>query len=391
MDKLKAVNDSDWKLIIKKYGQVVDWVEKYGRGRIQIRDARESAFSIFINAGHPSAGMRYELYIRKHKNAYLAHFRGIRARKLALGEKTINDFRINKYGNIENLLQDSQVITWLTSAPTGLEEAHSQTKNDLSGRHTVNWSTSHTSKQAQVLNIGTGTDIASLADQIDGETWAIDELRATVEAYLDMMACDRAGTPYVKKWHYEKLAAKFGRTEKAFEYRMQNISYILTLMGRDWLTGLKPAKNVGTNVAAQIERLIAEVEGRQVVPIVAFEIAVREDVKKKQLPVPKGSSNPNQVTSTSTQYARDPAVKAWVLKQAGGICECCKQLAPFNGSDGLPYLEVHHVRTLANKGSDRVSNTIAACPNCHRELHYGEQSKELIERLYLSINRLVRE
>lgn len=391
MDKLKAVNDSDWKLILNKYGQIVDWMGKYGRGRSQIRDARENVFSIFINAGHPSAGMRYELYIRKHKDTYLAHFRGIRTGKLVSGEKAINDFRINKYGNIENLLQDGQVTTWLASAPIGLDGAISQATKDLSGKNAVDLSASQPSKQAQDPNIGAGTGIASLTDEIDGEAWAMDELRATVEAYLDMMACDRAGTPYVKKRHYEKLAAKFGRTAKAFEYRMQNISYILTLMGRDWLTGLKPAKNVGTNVAAQIERLIAEVEGRQVVPIVAFEIAVREDVKKKQLPVPKGSSNPNQVTSTSTQYARDPAVKAWVLKQAGGICECCKQLAPFNGSDGLPYLEVHHVRTLANKGSDRVSNTIAACPNCHRELHYGEQSKELIERLYLSINRLVRE
>ena len=64
---------------------------------------------------------------------------------------------------------------------------------------------------------------------------------SAVEAYLDMMAHDRAGKPYVKKQYYEKLAGKFNRTAKAFEYRMQNISYVLSLMGRDWLRGLKPA------------------------------------------------------------------------------------------------------------------------------------------------------
>ncbi|HAW3992041.1 TPA: HNH endonuclease, partial [Escherichia coli] len=28
------------------------------------------------------------------------------------------------------------------------------------------------------------------------------------------------------------------------------------------------------------------------------------------------------------------------------------------------------------------------CPNCHRELHYSKNAKELIEMLYVNINRL---
>jgi 5-methylcytosine-specific restriction protein A len=202
---------------------------------------------------------------------------------------------------------------------------------------------------------------------------------------------DRAGTLFTKKKYYDELASKFGRTAKSFEYRMQNISYVLSLMGRDWLTGLKPAKNVGANVASQIEELIADVEGKPVVPIVAFEIAVREDLSRKQLPQPLGNDDPKATTSTVTQYLRDSSVKAWVLKQANGVCECCSQQAPFSGSDGLPYLEVHHVRKLAEKGSDTTSNAIAVCPNCHRELHYGEQAKTLVERLYQSISRLIKE
>lgn len=233
-------------------------------------------------------------------------------------------------------------------------------------------------------------DIADVQEEIDGEAWSVDELRSAVEAYLDMITNERAGKSYVKKRYYEMLAEKYGRTAKAFEYRMQNISYVLALMGRDWLQGLKPAKNVGAKVAAQIEQLISEAEGRQVVPLVAFEIAVRENVIKKQLQLPPGSSSPSQVSSSSTVYVRDPAVKAWVLKQAAGICECCNQQAPFNGSDGMPYLEVHHVRRLADHGGDMVSNAVAVCPNCHRELHYGGQSKSLVERLYNSISRLVR-
>ncbi|MBK7899397.1 MAG: HNH endonuclease [Betaproteobacteria bacterium] len=70
------------------------------------------------------------------------------------------------------------------------------------------------------------------------------------------------------------------------------------------------------------------------------------------------------------------------LKEAGGICECCRQAAPFNGADGIPYLEVHHVQKLAEKGADTTTNAVAICPNCHRELHYGECAKKLVEELY---------
>lgn len=223
------------------------------------------------------------------------------------------------------------------------------------------------------------------------DSWSRVELRAAVVAYLDMQQRDRLGTPYIKRKFYDDLASKFKRTAKSFEYRMQNISYVLSLMGRDWLAGLKPAKNVGANVAATIEELIAEIESKPVSPTVAFEIAVRKDIEKKQLSQPLGNQTPKSTTSIVTQYVRESAVKAWILKNAKGICECCDQKAPFSGPDGLPYLEVHHVRKLAENGSDTIVNAVALCPNCHRELHYGEQAKRLVEEIYRDIPRLVRE
>jgi len=225
---------------------------------------------------------------------------------------------------------------------------------------------------------------------VNGEGWSIEELRAAVLAYLEMFALQRAGSPFTKKKYYSDLSDKFGRTPKSFEYRMQNISYVLSLLGREWLTGLKPAKNVGANVAAQIEQLIYEAVGQQANPVVAFEIAVREDMKKDG-PTPSGSRTPKASTSAVTQFQRDSAVKAWVLKNAKGKCECCDQAAPFHGADGFPYLEVHHIRQLADKGSDTVTNAIALCPNCHREMHYGSGMKELAERLYQKVLRLIRE
>jgi len=121
-----------------------------------------------------------------------------------------------------------------------------------------------------------------------------------------------------------------------------------------------------------------------------IEVTVRENMQKRQLPLPGGNPAPKAFIAPVTQYQRDTSVKGWVLKQAQGICECCRQPAPFEGSDGRPYLEVHHVRQLAEQGPDTPANTVAVCPNCHRELHYGRQAKELVEALYQTVDRLRR-
>lgn len=231
------------------------------------------------------------------------------------------------------------------------------------------------------------------SDSVEGDVsgWSNDELRASVAAYIEMQQKYQAGETFVKKHYYSTLAKQFGRTEKAFEYRMQNISYVLSLMGCGWLEGLKPAKNVGALVAAKIERYINELKERPETPIVAFEIQVREELNKNNVPRPVGSKAPTKTVVTTTQYERDPKVKAWVIQQVGNCCERCNGVAPFEDDVGLPFLELHHLRRLADGGSDTVSNAVLLCPNCHRELHYGANRLVLIEDMYRRINRLHKE
>lgn len=77
-------------------------------------------------------------------------------------------------------------------------------------------------------------------------------------------------------------------------------------------------------------------------------------------------------------YERNPFVVAEVLERANGICERCKAPAPFyRKKDGSPFLEVHHKTRLADGGEDTVSNAVALCPNCHRELHFGKHNQAL--------------
>ncbi|ELM6650436.1 TPA: HNH endonuclease signature motif containing protein [Vibrio vulnificus] len=223
------------------------------------------------------------------------------------------------------------------------------------------------------------------------ESWSEEELSATVRVYLEMYAKEQSGENLNKKASYRDLALEFGRSEKAYEYRMQNISYIFALLGRQWVSGLKPAKNVGRRVGEQIESLIARHENRQSDPTVGFEIEVSSYQQKASFTKPQGVSDPRITYVSSVSYDRSAQVKAWVLNRARGFCELCKTEAPFTTVTGNPYLEVHHVKHLSLGGTDTVSNCVALCPNCHRALHYSSESIKLIEKLYKINSELMRE
>lgn len=181
-----------------------------------------------------------------------------------------------------------------------------------------------------------------------------------------MLRCFKNTTPislFTKKHYYEELHRKYGRTEKSFEYRMQNISYVLSLMGRNWLPGLKPAKNIGAKNAGENWK-DACWSGRSILySRCEFWNCCAWRIDKPLLHEPIGNVTPKIIQTKISAYQRDAKVKAWVLKVANGICEGCGNVAPFYGTDGIPYLEVHHIRQLADGGSDTITNAVALCPN----------------------------
>jgi predicted HNH restriction endonuclease len=103
-----------------------------------------------------------------------------------------------------------------------------------------------------------------------------------------------------------------------------------------------------------------------------FDLQVSDALEHDLLKV-IGNQSPKQLEVRSFQYQRDPAIVAYALKKADGVCSDCKKPAPFiSRKTGLPYLEVHHIKTLKDGGSDTIDNVIALCPNCHRKRHHGE-------------------
>jgi len=66
---------------------------------------------------------------------------------------------------------------------------------------------------------------------------------------------------------------------------------------------------------------------------------------------------------------------------ADGICQGCHREAPFLDESGDPFLEVHHLHRVSDGGVDDPENVIAICPNCHREVHHGQDGDQLNEEL----------
>ena len=110
-----------------------------------------------------------------------------------------------------------------------------------------------------------------------------------------------------------------------------------------------------------------------------FEIKVKEsnrlshEARKQRLKL--AAQTPTKINVVSQTYKRNPDVVAEAHFRANGICELCKQPAPFRKPDGTPYLEVHHWTPLADGGDDTIENAAALCPNCHKEAHFGLNSE----------------
>lgn len=228
------------------------------------------------------------------------------------------------------------------------------------------------------------------------DAWSDAELTSAVAAYIGMLRDELAGKPYIKAAINRQLreGPLASRTKGSIEFRMQNISAALYDLKMPRIAGYLPAKNVG---AAVMDKLVTILRMHGIDDLETFvptsdlnSLATKvSSLRKRTLgTVPTGSLAPGAVTTTSTTFVRDPAVKAWVLNTANGICEGCDLPAPFVSIDGFPYLEVHHVVPLSSHGSDRITNAAALCPNCHRRCHLALDRDEFKLQLYEKNKRL---
>ncbi|TJV18007.1 HNH endonuclease signature motif containing protein [Mesorhizobium sp.] len=236
------------------------------------------------------------------------------------------------------------------------------------------------------------------ADRSD-KPWTDNELRICAEAYRRLWDAEQRGDRMNKSaLRREVLEADLiGRVKGSYEFRMQNISALLDELGLPFVRGYLPRKNVG-GVKGRLVAIINDIWNRngmlETPTADPEELATRVVAALDKLSTaigrpPSGTADVPRVAALSNRFARDPNVIAWVLQRADGHCEACSEKAPFNRSDGTPFLEVHHLRPLSEGGPDIVANTIAACPNCHRRLHHGPDRQQIRRSILKRIPGLV--
>jgi len=220
--------------------------------------------------------------------------------------------------------------------------------------------------------------------------WEELEIDFAISKYFDLQQRIQENSKFKRSTVIAEHCAAFPhRSEPSVRYLFHNISHLLSEIGEPWIPGLKPQPHVSDLVRQRFQHAMDQ-------NFIAFdpvELRLKSRVITHSISPnipPNGSIKPRTVDSTRKTFARSVRVAAYVEKAANGVCELCDQRAPFIDVSGLPFLEVHHIRMLADEGPDTVDNAVAVCPNCHRALHFSANSADLKESLFFKIERLRR-
>ena len=160
------------------------------------------------------------------------------------------------------------------------------------------------------------------------ENWSDGELAGAIDAYQEMAKLEAARKPYSKRQFYRDLAKRFGRTEKSFEYRMQNISAVLAEVGKGWIPGLKPAGNVGSNVKPRIVALLERHE----------------------------KSTPSPADTEAHYKAKLPAIRDWLIEiaRSGGQVTYAQVMMAF----GIDRFSLRHAMDYLGHQAENLDEPI---------------------------------
>lgn len=215
-----------------------------------------------------------------------------------------------------------------------------------------------------------------------------DEKQALVDSIAYMLSIPRDELGPGSKEHRSFLAdiaEALGIVVSMTDTKHLIAEKIVTHLGGDWNSEyFSTGGSVQTNAFQFIQDRLKEMYGADRATFLESVAKAIDDMDLSDTP-PPGNPSPVRISGAGTDFNRCPRVVAWILLQSRGRCERCSAEAPFLRLNHTPYLEVHHVRTLATGGPDTVANAVALCPNCHRAAHLsrkrGEIQSELEARL----------
>jgi 5-methylcytosine-specific restriction enzyme A len=192
------------------------------------------------------------------------------------------------------------------------------------------------------------------------DDWTHEQLAAAVEAYRWMQVRTAEGLKLNKTQLYRDLALKHGRTPKAWEYRMQNISHVLDQLKEEWIRGLKPAKNVGPEVTGVLIKLLKVGPTSAVSPATLTRLEEqRQLVDESGYFLPESVEDQrNRALRSIVQRQGQREFRAALLKAYGSKCA-------MTGCGVVDVLEAAHIHRYMGKVTNLVSNGLLLRADVH--------------------------
>lgn len=93
-----------------------------------------------------------------------------------------------------------------------------------------------------------------------GTEWTPTEINMVISEYFAMLKSELGKSSYVKVHHNERVRAVTGRSKGSVEYKFQNISAVLQLLGMPWIDGYKPMANFQRALLIGIETYLSQTQ-----------------------------------------------------------------------------------------------------------------------------------
>jgi len=192
------------------------------------------------------------------------------------------------------------------------------------------------------------------------DDWIHQQLAAAVDAYRWMQQRAIEGLKLNKTQLYRDLALAHGRTPKAWEYRMQNISHVLDQLNEPWIEGLKPAKNVGPEVTGVLIKLLKVAPPTAVSPAT---VTLLE--QQRQLVNESGYFLPENVEDQRDRVLRSIVQRQGQREFRAALLEAYGSKCAMTGCGVVDVLEAAHIHRYMGIGTNIVSNGLLLRADIH--------------------------
>ena len=178
-----------------------------------------------------------------------------------------------------------------------------------------------------------------------GSDWTEREVALIVADYLDMLREELAGREVVKAERNRALQAMLGRSKGSIEYKHQNISAVMQLLGLPFIRGYKPARNYQRILIESVQEAIAErgLQDRLADPFRAIQ------------PLPDGLEYGPPPDIRDRAEIPDPAVRALLRKWDPAERDARARAL---GKAGEGYLFQSEMNRLSVAGQDRLAEQV---------------------------------